>query len=58
MALCSLTSQIVSQTRSLSKSKAAVDAHGVCITTARIVPIHIGFCGYIHTRVGFCVALP
>ena len=39
MALCSLTSQIVSQTRSLSKSKATVDVHWVCITTARIVPI-------------------
>ena len=58
MALCSLTSQMSRKQRSLSKSKATVDAHWVCIMASHIVPMRIGANGYIHTRVGFCVARP
>jgi len=58
MALCSLTSQMSRKQRSLSKNKATVDAHWVCIKTAQIVPIQLGAVGCIHTRVGFCVARP
>ena len=42
MALCSLTSQIVSQTTKSVKNKATVDVHWVCMTTACIVPMQIG----------------
>ena len=52
MALCSLTSQIVSQTkRSLSKNKATVDAHWVCIMITYVIPMHIGEYRILYTYV-------
>ena len=41
------------------ENKAAVDAHWVCMITALVVSILFRFTWvFIHTRVGFCVALP
>lgn len=51
MALCSLTTQIVSQTRKSFKNKATVDAHRVCIIRDHIVLNHLrtkGILVYIH----------